>query len=303
MAGLKLNRHLFTETGTDSGALNVLGTLVHQFPDEGDYVVDIMKDGDPVGRRLIVVSDDHHAIQATIDLSSLADGDSGCDCTDMCSCEAEDYDCIREDGYAVFTVASGAGGYAVQIASLDERDVEEFDGAGLTDYDTFAAVLMRPGTYAMYNRLTGDEGEVTVVYPDPDRGRKAVREPVEVSIGDGGLDPAAVELHPGQGLVFRIETTARVAIELEEPHERAVEEPTTSTTISRRPRGPGSGMRRIEPRFDPGNLSVDELEAELENVRGRAELRALLLAERRDRDRSTAREVIRRRLRDLDRGE
>ena len=44
MSGVRLNRHLFTETGTDSGALTVLGTVVHRFPDPGDYLVVIGSD-------------------------------------------------------------------------------------------------------------------------------------------------------------------------------------------------------------------------------------------------------------------
>lgn len=305
--GLRINRHLFTETGTDSGSLNVLGTLAHQFPDEGDYLIEVSRDGRVLGSRLLVVSDEYHALQADFDLSTFGPGAGAgedCDCTGACTCEGQGYDCVREDGYAVFYVGRGPGGYAVTVDPVGERrEAREFDSQELVEDDTFAAVLLRPGTYAAVNRATGDEARVVVTYPDPERGPEAVREPVTVECADDGFDPAGIEIHPGQGLVFRIGTPSRIVIELREPHEKAADDGRPGTVRVANPRRPPlSGSRRtIRPRFDPSELPVDDLEAELRSVTGVTEARAVLAAERRGKDRSTAVDAIRRRLDELER--
>ena len=306
---LRLNRHLFTETGTDSGALNVLGTVVHQFPDEGDYVVEVTREGEPVGRRLLVVSDDYHSVQADFDLAAFgpttAEGADDCDCGGVggrdCDCEGEPYTCIREDGFGVFHVGRGPGGYAVVVDPVGERrEAREFDSTELAEDDTFAAVLMRPGKYVVRNRETGDEGSVTVTYPDPDRGREAVREPVAVECTDEGFDPAEAELHPGQGLVFTVETPARIQIELVEPHERATDDARPVRVSNPRRPGLAARGRRRQSRVDPGDLSTADLKPRLESVTSPLELRAVLAAERRGQNRAGAKRAIARRLAELE---
>lgn len=303
---LRLNRHLFTETGTDSGALNVLGTLVHQFPDAGDYVVEVSRDGELVGRELLVVSDEYHAVQATFDLSTVGERtDAGdCGCESPCTCEDQDYTCIREDGFAVFHVGRGPGGYTVVVDPVGERrEAREFESTELTEVDTFAAVLLRPGEYAMRNLVTDHEGSVVVTYPDPDseRGREARRESVTVECTDDGFDPEAVELHPAQGLVFRVETPSRVEVELVEPHERATGD--AGPVRVRNPRRPVLSDRRrtLRPRLDPGEFSADDLESELASVTNPLEVRAILATERRSKNRSNAVEAITARLEELER--
>lgn len=303
---LRLNRHLFTETGTDSGALNVLGTVVHQFPDEGDYVVEVSREGEPVGRRLLVVSDDYHSVQADFDLSAFGPTtvDDGCDCGGTgganCDCEGESYTCIREGGFGVFYVGRGPGGYTVVVDPVGERrEAREFDSTEIAEDDTFAAVLVRPGKYVVRNLATDDEGSVTVTYPDPDREREAVRESVAVECTDEGFDPAEAELHPGQGLVFTVETPARIRIELVEPHERATDDARPVRVSNPRRPGLAARGRTRQSRVDPSDLSTADLKTRLESVTSPLELRAVLAAERRGRNRQGAKRAIERRLAEL----
>lgn len=291
---ININTHLFTETGTDSDALNVLGTLVHRFPDEGEYLVSVTRKDNHVGERLIVVDDEYHSRQATIDLSSI---DSELDVADGdCSCEAEEFQCIRPDGYVVFHVASGPGGYSVVVDPLAERDVREFDSGELTEYDRFAATLMRPGTYTMRNHIHDTKGTIEVAYPDPDGDRPDT--PVTVTCTDDEFDPAAVDVVPAQGLVFDIEDPSHVQIELEKPHERATEDADGPGAI-RSPRPDRGGQSRLSP----DELSIDELETELTAINRRRELRSLLLTERAGENRNGAIRAINDRLRELDRSE
>jgi hypothetical protein len=316
----RLNRYLFTETSVDSGAVNVLGTLVHPFPEGGEYVIEVSRGDELLGSRLLVVSDDYHAIQADVDLSTFGSTsrlDEACGCKGACGCEDQHYSCIRVGGFAVFHVGRGPGGYRVVVDALDDRrdppgyddgedtvadaPTHQFDSTVLTEDDTFAAVLMRPGTYVMRNLETEAEGSVTVAYPDPDRGRGVRRESVTVRCTDGGFEPKSVDLHPAQGLVFRIEGPSRVEIELVEPHERATDDGgPVRVPNPRRPVVSDRG-RTVTPRVDPGTLSTDELESTLESITNPFEVRAILAMERQAQKRAKAMRMLKARLQQFER--
>ncbi|MBB6646483.1 hypothetical protein [Halobellus ruber] len=287
-----LNRYLFTETGADSAAVNVLGTLVHRFPDEGDYLIRVRRDGELVGSRLLAVSDDYHTIQATYDLASFDDADAGSD-PEGCSCEGE-FDCIREDGVAVFHVGSGPGGYSITVDPVGERrERREFDSDELVEDDLFSVLLLRPGRYTARNEVDGAEVAVTVRYPD---GRiDAARQDAElVTVDDEGFDAEAIELDPARGVSFLIEAPARIVVELDAADERAGDD-VGPTKVGRR--SPTLTVGSVVP-FEPADFSEREVEAQLENVTSANDLRALLVAERRGNDRSTVVEAMRGKLRD-----
>lgn len=287
---LDINTRLFAETGTDSDALNVLGTLVHRFPDEGEYVASVTRGGDLVGEELLVVDDEYHARQATIDLASV--GSPLDDDRPDCTCEGEDYQCIRPDGFGVFHVGRGRGGYSVRIDPLAERDVREFDSGELDEYDRFAAGLLRPGTYVVRNRVQGVTGEVEVAYPDPDADRPD--EPVTVTATESGFEPTAVEMVPGQGLVFDVQAPSHLQIELEQPHERATADPDEGA-VGRQARADPHDQARV----NPDDLSIADLQRELSGMHRRNELRSVLLAERASKNRDGAIEAIRARLEEV----
>lgn len=287
-----LNRYLFTETGADSADLNVLGTLVHRFPDEGDYLVRVRRGDELVGSRLLAVSDDYHTIQATYDLASFDDADAG-DAPDGCSCEG-DFDCIREDGVAVFHVGSGPGGYSVTVDPVGERrERREFDSDELVEDDLFSVLLLRPGRYTARNEVDGAEMTVTVRYPD---GRTdAARQDAElVAVDDDGFDAEAIELDPARGLSFLIEDPAHIVIELDEADGRAGGSvaPTKSLRRSRR-LTVGSTLP-----FEPVDHTASEIKTRLETTASASDLRALLVAERRGNDRSSVVAAVRERLRE-----
>jgi hypothetical protein len=287
-----LNRYLFTETGADSAALNVLGTLVHRFPDEGDYLIRVRRDDELVGSRLVAVSDDYHTIQATYDLASFDDAGASDD-PNGCSCEG-DFDCIREDGVAVFHVGAGPGGYAVTVDPVGERrERREFDSDELVEDDLFSVLLLRPGQYTARNEVDGAEVAVTVRYPD---GRTdAARQDAElVTVDDDGFDVDAIELDPARGLSFLVEAPARIVVELDAADERAGDD-VTPTTAGRRSSRLAVGS--VVP-FEPADFSEREVEARLEGVTSASDLRALVVAERRGNDRDAVVSAMRGKLRD-----
>lgn len=289
---LGLNRYLFTETGADSAALNVLGTLVHRFPDEGDYLIRVRRDDELVGSRLLAVSDDYHTIQATYDLASFNDADAGDD-PGGCSCEG-DFDCIREDGVAVFHVGTGPGGYSATIDPVGERrERREFDSDELVEDDLFSVLLLRPGRYTARNEVDGAEMAVTVRYPD---GRTdAARQDAElVTVDDDGFGAEAVELDPARGLSFLIEDPARIVVELDSADERAGDGVAPAKSGRR---SPTLTVGSVVP-FEPADYTASEVETHLDGVRSASDLRALLVAERRGNDRSAVVAAIRETLRD-----
>lgn len=295
MSTSRLNHYLFKETGTDSGELNVLGTLVHRFPDEGDYMIEVRQGETLVGSRLLAVSDDYHTLQATYDLSAF--GDTGeCDCGSKCSCEG-DFDCIREDGAAVFHVGSGPGGYSVTVEPVGERrERREFDSGKLVEDDAFSALLLRPGSYTARNTLGDAAAELTVNYPEGRMGA-ANQDALVVTVTDAGFQPATIEMDPGRGVSFVVETDARIVIELDEPDERASNDPERMRPVRRSDR---IDVTSITP-FDPSEITASEIESEVATINTATELRAVLLAERRGNNRKTVARTIRNRIREVSR--
>ena len=287
-----LNRYLFTETGADSAALNVLGTLVHRFPDEGDYLIRVRRGDELVGSRLLAVSDDYHTIQTTYDFASFDDAGAGDD-PDGCSCEG-DFDCIREDGVAVFHVGAGPGGYSVTVDPVGERrERREFDSDELVEDDLFSVLLLRPGQYTARNEVDGAEMAVTVRDPDG-RTDAARRDAALVTVDDDGFDTEAIELDPARGLSFLIEDPARIVVDLDTADERGGDG-VAPTKAGRR--SPTLTVGSVVP-FDPTDHSPSEVETRLEDVRNASDLRALLVAERRGNNRRTVVAGMREKLRE-----
>ena len=291
----KLNRYLFTETGSDSAAVNVLGMLVHRFPDDGDYVIEVHRDDTFVGSRLLAVSHDYHTVQVTYDLVTFGT-DSDCGCKRLCSCEDE-FDCIREDGVAVFHVGSGPGGYSVTVEPVGERrERREFDSDELTEDDIFSVLLLRPGVYTARNERTDGSAEITVRYPDGDR-QAASRDATEITVTDDGFEPSTVEIDPARGVSFIIETAARIVVELDESHERAADDMDSTSSVRRPPRLTiGSAVP-----FDTSERTHADIESAVASLTNPMELRALLLAERRGENRKTVVRTLRKRIRDTSR--
>lgn len=287
-----MNNHLFTATGTASAALNVLGTLVHRFPDEGEYLVTATREDVLVGETIVVVDEAYHSRQVTLDVSELDDSVEAS--SGNRSCEAEDVHCIRPDGYGVFHVASGPGEYRVSIESFEERDVHELDSTELSEYDRFAATLMRPGTYTMRNKTQNVSGTIEVAYPDVDAGPGIPEDAVEVTSTAAGFEPATVEVEPTQGIIFDIRDPSHIQIELEEPHERATEDPGRPT--QNHPDGPD---RSDKVRPDPNELTLEDLVTELSAINRPTQLHAMLTAERTDKNRDEAIRHIKQRLQEV----
>jgi len=239
-----LDRNFFTQIGVDSGALTMLGAIVHTFGEPGEYrgvVLSEADGGDERSEATFYVSVDRECAVASvnIDLASLAgtasqaasagpESDSDCCCGpegDVSGGAGPHYT-VHPKGYAVFSVSGGAGGYAVNVRkAVEDPELNAYDSRTLHAGDIFSAILARPGRYSVRNELGDAKAAVTVSYPGD--GKRAYRPPApEVVELRDTIEPAQIALKPLQGLNFKVHTDARIVIELEEaddgPRERRV---------------------------------------------------------------------------------
>jgi len=223
-----LDPNFFTQIGLDSGALTMLGTVVHSFGEAGEYRGTVHRSEGPESTFYVSVDSASPIAQATIDLAQADPGGGahpdGCDC----GCRESRRFVVHPRGYAVFHVSGGSGGYWVNVRRADEnRDLQAYDSRRLLSGDIFAGVLMRPGRYTLRNELSDASAEITVPYPIVGKTAYRPPAPLDVECGDE-IKPREIHLHPLQGLNVHILELARVRIELVEPDEGPEERPQQS---------------------------------------------------------------------------
>jgi hypothetical protein len=194
-----LNRQLFEATVFDSGALGLSTSVVHQFTAAAIYAASVRRDGKHTGDVTIVVSDDAAAIQLAIDLAKAQAGPG--------DPHGGGRQSVSTKGYVVFHTTSGTG-WSVQ---LREGKRVVFDSTRLTKGDIFALTLIEPAHYKIENKLGSAKGSAEVRFTRADVKRLSELKPVTVSVGKS-FDPEHFKLISTQGLVYRIETDARIVI-------------------------------------------------------------------------------------------
>jgi hypothetical protein len=227
---IALDRNFFTQVGLDSGALTMLGVIVHTVGEPGEYR-GVVLSGEQTKATFYVSVDPECAVASvSIDLAGLV-GDApqgaaetkgaGSDC--CCGGEgagagdAKHYT-VHPKGYIVFRVSGGAGGYAVNLRrAVQDPELQAYDSRRLQSGDIFSAIIIRPGRYSIRNALSDAKGEVTVSYPGKEPRTAPYRPPAPESVELGErIEPERIALKPMQGLNFNVRGEARIVIELEE---------------------------------------------------------------------------------------
>ena len=224
MKQFDLDRNYFEQIGLDSGALTLLGVIVHSLKEPGEYRGTVRRDKLPEASFYISADSNSPVAQVTIDLASLSPGPED-EKTDCCKEEDKNRFVVNPKGYALFRVSRGSGGYNVHIRrAAEDPKTAVYDSSQLEDGDVFSAIIVRPGRYSFKNLVTRGEGEIVVSYPVI--GKTAYRPPAPVSVEciREGFKPARVELQPGQGLNCQIRVPSRIKIELVKPDDGPREE-------------------------------------------------------------------------------
>lgn len=234
-----LNRAIFTQEAFDSGALSVLTTLFHRFPEAGDYEVFIWRGGQLRRRLHVSVGADYRDLQLNLDLTAAGEEET------RCGCEAESCYTLAEGGVLGFYVSQGTSRYAVKIIqTIDEKkekrvwlDSQEVIPEG----DLFAVTLFRPGVYSVRNTETKSESRIRVSMPKG-KGYRA-DQPTLLQISKDGLFRRRLSrIQAGQSVVFQCNAPARIQIDLIEAQE------TTREPVRRRRYARGRRPKRKSQR-------------------------------------------------------
>ena len=220
------DRNLFTQIGLDSASLTMLGSLVHDFGEPGQYRGALHLGREVLAVFYITVDKNSPVAQATIDLAALLPGNTTASTNkEECCCgsttvpsPANGQFVVNPRGHTLFHVGSGAGGYYVHVRRIDAPTEDRgYDSRTMADGDLFSAMLLRPGTYSMTNSLTHAGGELRVLYPLLQDTPHRPGDPIRVECGEHSFEPPHVEVQAGQGILFEAKVPARLRIELIKP--------------------------------------------------------------------------------------
>jgi hypothetical protein len=211
---LTFDQNLFTQVGLDSGSLTLLGSIVHSFQEPGEYRGSVHKAGGEQAVFYITVDKNSPAAHVNIDLAALQEY-SEAPKEERDDDRITNHFTVNPKGYVVFHVSAGSGGFSVYVRrTLEDPNEKVFKSPELGEGDIFSAVILRPGSYSVANKLGKGDAQVTVSYPEIDKAAYRSPAPMRVQVSPRGFEPARLELKPGQGLIFDIKASARIVIEL-----------------------------------------------------------------------------------------
>ncbi|MGO1079609.1 hypothetical protein [Inquilinus sp. CA228] len=201
----------FTVIDLDSAALAGTATIAHPLPDaEALWLAVHQEEHQPLWTAIISVRDASGPMHITLDL-----GTADSKCSGGTESSQAEY-VVRRGGYLCLrSSAQDAGRFA--LLRTDGKQPSSWDSRSLAPGDVFAFLAMRPGTYALANRVDGAGCTVTVTYPDPRHNKASPRQPAEpIRIPSSRLPGhQAIAMDPGQGLVVDVEAAARLTFNLQ----------------------------------------------------------------------------------------
>lgn len=212
-----VNTFALSTQSISSRAIGPLGMVAHRVDTPGRYLGRVRHGDEEVARLDLTVVDEPGQAQADIDLSKLVPR-PGAQQRNPARFK------ISREGYALFFVSTGAGGYGVSLEGPvkegdDDKPRRVFDSRELGKGDLFVVTLLRPGQWIARAEGAPEEADITVSYPEP--GKKSYRpadQATPIEAGARGMRPAALKIGPGAGVVFQIAyQPAAITVALSEP--------------------------------------------------------------------------------------
>lgn len=201
-----------------SSEIGPLGMVAHKIDTAGRYFGRVYQEETQVAQFEVIVEDEPTHGQADVDLANLVarPGEA--------QRKAARYKMTRE-GYSIFFVSAGAGGYHVTLEVPVGKNNGEarvvFDSQKLAENDLFVVTLIRPGVWLAYDRSSASTAEVTVSYPEvSEKAYRPVEQAAMITVGPKGMTPNALKIGPAEGVVFQIAKEATsLSVELAKPDE------------------------------------------------------------------------------------
>ena len=211
-----IDPNLYSQIGLDSGALTMLGAVIHRFEEPGEYRGTVRKGADIENVFYISVDKESPVAAAEIDLAKLAGQEVPEDDSDCCSKQPQNRFSVNPKGYALFRVSAGKGGYSVNVRRADEDErTPVFNSSKLEAGSIFSATILRPGEYSISNQHGKARARAVVTYPPRAFSSYRPPEPQRVEVSKDGFYPDDIKLKPAQGLVFECQEPSRIVIKLE----------------------------------------------------------------------------------------
>lgn len=211
-----INRAALNKSVYKSAGVSVLSYTVHALKTPGLYFGKIFDQGKLIDEFKVECSEGCEVKQCNLDLSDFYSrplSEKGAKVLQ-----------VAKEGYLILYDAKGDKNYQVRLemATPNKKRKIQFDTKKLNAGDAYAVSLLRPGKYEGRNLLNKTNFKVQVLYPDNAQLKKlnTVIPPVNVEVTKDGFSPNAIELTPGQGLVFNIKTPSSLEMMLKQATER-----------------------------------------------------------------------------------
>ncbi len=231
----RINRYLLEQTRHDSADLVQPDFVVHPCTTTDAHQLDLYRYGKLITSVMVEVDPDCPDQQLSIDLASLEKPAKKDDC--CCEDKAGPYR-VGKDGYVLFYVGSGAGGFSVKMNALDnQQDSASFDSQHLYQGDLFGTTLLRPGQYQLVIHDADIALPLFVEAIKP--GKTPYRPPDALHLEIAELrQRKELRLQQAQGIVIRAEKANRIVISFAD---QDTSEPKPAQPIARMTR---AGRRR-----------------------------------------------------------
>lgn len=226
----RLNRYLLEQTRHDSGALVQPDFAVHPCTHAGRHQVDVYRHGKPVASVMLDVDAQHADKQVSIDLAALEQPAKKGEC--CCDDKSPAYR-VGLEGYALFYVGSGSGGFSVKMNALDSKqDVPGFDSQRLQKGDLFGTTLLRPGKYSLVDKAAKISLLLMVTPVKPGSTRYVPPDALHFDIAELRKHKE-IRMQQAQGIVIRAEKDNHIVIALEDDKDGCGKEPEPPRQVAR----------------------------------------------------------------------